>query len=251
MSATALDWRVEQATANAWPSLGEILFGRWLLRFAPGVSRRANSVNPLVPSAAGDGALIAACEGHYRRRGLPPIFRVLSCLDPRLDAQLAERGYGAEGETCTLYGALAAVGSAPDGAVRLSARPTPEWCAAMARLQRHGRAQAGTYRRIVARIAIPAVFAALDLDGEPAALAYGAVHDGLLVYESVVTDLARRRRGYARRLLRAIAHWAEQEGARGACLQVQADNAPALALYDRLGLRTELYRYHYRRAPAA
>lgn len=249
MSATALDWRVEQATANAWPSLGEILFGRWLLRFAPGVSRRANSVNPLVPSAVGDAALIAACEAHYRRRGLPPIFRVLSCLDPGLDAQLAEQGYAAEGETCTLYGALAAVGPAPDDAVRQSARPMPRWCHAMARLQQHSPAQARTYRRIVARIAVPTVFAALALDGEPAALAYGAIHDGLLVYESVVTDPARRRRGYARRLLRAIAHWAEREGARGACLQVQADNAPAIALYDRLGLKSELYRYHYRRAP--
>ena len=33
--------------------------------------------------------------------------------------------------------------------------------------------------------------------------------------------------------------------------QVEASNTPARALYDRFGLKTELYRYHYRRQPEA
>ena len=41
----------------------------------------------------------------------------------------------------------------------------------------------------------------------------------------------------------------QRNGARAAGLQVQADNASAQALYRRLGLGRELYRYHYRRGP--
>jgi N-acetylglutamate synthase len=46
----------------------------------------------------------------------------------------------------------------------------------------------------------------------------------------------------------SLAAWAADRGVRGACLEVEAANAPARALYEGLGL-AELYRYHYRRAP--
>jgi len=245
----SLSWRVEQTELNAWPALQEILFGSWVLRFGAGLSRRANSVNPLVPEAVGGDDLIAACEPHYHRHNLPPIFRVLSFLDPALDARLAARGYRAEGLSLTLYGDLAATPPPADAEVQLLAEPAREWCAAMARLQGYSADQARTYAGIVGRIAVPARFAALFVDGAPAALAYGALHDGILCYESVVTDPAQRRHGHARRVLLALAAWAAAAGAGGACLQVEAGNAPALPLYHSLGLRTELYRYHYRRAP--
>lgn len=41
-------------------------------------------------------------------------------------------------------------------------------------------------------------------------------------------------------------HWAAQNGAQGACLQVFAGNHPAIGLYESLGFAQELYRYHYR-----
>ncbi len=135
-----------------------------------------------------------------------------------------------------------------DPDVQLPPRPTPQWFAAMALLQRHTKKQAGLYRRIVGRLAIPAAFAIRADDGGIAALAYGAIHDGLICYESVVTDPSRQRRGYARRVITSLAAWAADRGARGACLEVEAANAPARELYQSLGFE-ELYRYHYRRAP--
>jgi N-acetylglutamate synthase len=249
-AAPPLIWRVEQTTVNAWPALHEILLGAWVLRFGGGVSRRANSANPLRPDASGDDTLIAACEARYRRCGLPAIFRIPSFLDPAFDALLAAHGYTAEGETLTLYGAIDQIAAAADPAVTLDPHPTVGWLAAMAALQAQGAEQAAAYRRIVGRIAVPAAFGALTIDGAPAALAYGVMHDGLLCYESVVTDPMRRRRGYARRVIASLAAWAKEASAAGACLQVAADNAPALPLYRSFGLTTELYRYLYRRAPA-
>ena len=118
---------------------------------------------------------------------------------------------------------------------------------AMAVLQNHSSDQAATYRRIVGQLAIPAAFAALSDEGGIVALAYGALHNGLLCYESVITDRLRRRRGWGRRIVKALAAWARDQGAVGVCLEVEAHNAPARALYDAVGLKTELYRYHYRR----
>ena len=54
----------------------------------------------------------------------------------------------------------------------------------------------------------------------------------------------------ARRLVQSALKWARQRGARSAWLQVEADNAQALALYRALGF-DEIYRYHYRQPPGA
>ncbi len=250
MTVRDLAWRAEETCLNAWPALREVVFAGWLLRLGGGVSRRANSANPLAPDSAADETLIAACEAFYRRHGMPPIFRIPGLIDAAIDERLAARGYQAEGETCTLYGAIDAVAAAKDPAVRLASRPTSSWLAAMAALQDHSKQQAASYRRIVRAIALPAAFAALSEGGDTVALAYGAIHDGLLCYESVITDARRRRRGYAWRAIAALAAWAKEAGAEGACLQVDAANTPARALYDRFGIKTELFRYHYRRAPA-
>ena len=117
----------------------------------------------------------------------------------------------------------------------------------MAELQGQTPEQAAVYRRVVESIVVPAGFASLREEGEWAALAFGALHEGWLCCESVVADPRRRGRGHARRLMSALLAWGAARGARAVCLQVAADNAPALALYRSLGLRRELYRYHYRR----
>jgi GNAT superfamily N-acetyltransferase len=138
-----------------------------------------------------------------------------------------------------------------DPEVELSPHAGADWLAAMGTLQGHNAEQRVTYRRIVRAVAVPAAFAGLRIDGRIVALAYGAVSNGLLCYESVVTDPRRRRQGLSRRIVAALADWAGQQGADGACLQVVADNAPALALYEAFGLKTDLYGYRYWRAPAA
>jgi GNAT superfamily N-acetyltransferase len=56
-----------------------------------------------------------------------------------------------------------------------------------------------------------------------------------------------RRRGYARRVLAALAGWARAHGARRAYLQVEEANQPARALYERTGFRNA-YAYRFLRA---
>jgi N-acetylglutamate synthase len=246
MSGSTLEWRVEETCLNAWPALREVLLDGWLLRFSGGLTRRANSANPLGPLAH---APRHDCEALYRRQGLPTIFRVLSLIDPSVEERLAAAGYTSEGDSCVLHGDIQGIETARDPDVWLSSQATAGWFEAMAVLQNHTTEQAETYRRIIGQLAIPAAFAALSVDGEIAALAYGAIHNALLCYGSVITDSRRQRRGYARRVITNLAAWAKEQRAEGACLEVEDGNRPARALYDAIGLKTELYRYHYRREP--
>jgi GNAT superfamily N-acetyltransferase len=243
----ALEWRVEEACLNAWPALREVLLEGWLVRFSKGLTRRANSANPLGPVSSVDRPAI---EALYRRSGLPTIFRVLTLNDASVDHRLAEAGYTREGESCVLYAPIEDIETVPDPDVQLLDQPTSEWFAAMAALQAHSIEQATTYRRIVNQLAVPAAFAALSNDTGTVALAYGAIHNGLLCYESVITDSNSRRRGYSRRIITALAAWAKDHGATGACLEVEAHNLAARALYEAVGLNRQLYSYHYRREPA-
>jgi ribosomal protein S18 acetylase RimI-like enzyme len=64
----------------------------------------------------------------------------------------------------------------------------------------------------------------------------------------VTVDDGYRRRGLATAVMNRLASWGRACGARSCLLQVVETNAPALALYERLGF-IEHHRYHYRLAP--
>lgn len=244
MNDAALAWRVEQACFNAWPALNEVHIGDWVARFGAGLHRRTNSANPLGPRTRRPAAVIEQAEAAYGRWGLPATFRVPTIIEPEMDTQLDLMGYDVDGLTLTLVGDE--VEAASDDAVELSPSPTPQWLAAKMAAYPPGQ-PTEVYPKVIERLAIPSVFAAYRLDGQIASLAYGAVHDRLFVVEGVVTAAEHRGKGLARRMLAAMFASELGRSADAVCLQVQADNHPAAALYRRLGLTTELYRYHYRR----
>jgi GNAT superfamily N-acetyltransferase len=246
-------WAAEEAAINGFPPLRQVVVDGWMLRFSRGVRRTANSATPLREPSADIGDVVAAGETLYRAQNLPVIFRIPSFVDPTADQQLAARGYTAEGESCIIEGPLDPIiaSATPfDGidAVRLSPRPTDDWLAAMARLQGQNPEFHAGYREIVSSVTLPAAFAGLSVDGAAVALAYGVIHRRMLCFESVVTDTAHRRKGYSRRVLGALADWAQRNGASKATLQVEAHNTPGRTLYHSIGMTTELHRYHYRRA---
>jgi GNAT superfamily N-acetyltransferase len=247
-------WPAEEAAINGFPPLRQVVVDGWMLRFSRGVRRTANSATPLRQPSDDIREAIAAGEALYRAQNLPVIFRIPFFVAPGADHQLAARGYTAEGESCVIEGPLEPIiaSATPFGgtdAVWLSSSPTPEWFAAMARLQGQNPDFHLGYREIVGGVTLPAAFAMLAIDGAAVALAYGVVHRGMLCFESVVTDAAHRRQGYSRRVLGALAAWAQRNGAARATLQVEAHNTPGRTLYHSIGMTTELHRYHYRRAP--
>lgn len=248
MDSDDLAWRVEEACLNAWPAPRQAILGGWLLRAAGGPTRRVNSVNPLRGGPRDPAPLLAGFEALYAGLGQPAIFRVPE-IAPGMDVALERAGYTLEGETCTLHAGLDRTGPTAEPDIAMTPEPGEDWLRAWAALNGADDERLRRHRAMTAAILLPRRFAATRHGGEIAAIAYGVLHDGLLVVESVATRPALRRRGLAARTVGALLAWAAGQGARGACLQVEAGNAPARALYRRLGFETELYRYHYRRQP--
>jgi ribosomal protein S18 acetylase RimI-like enzyme len=87
-------------------------------------------------------------------------------------------------------------------------------------------------------------------DGDRPVASAICVHDGDLagLFE-VATASGERGRGHGRRVVLSALKWAKLRGARIGWLQVEADNAPAIALYRSLGFRS-VYTYHYRKPSA-
>jgi N-acetylglutamate synthase len=240
--------RVEEACLNGWPALRQVWFDGWLLRFSAGHTRRSNSVTPVARSSRDLRDKIAYCEVLYARAGLPLIVRVPTMAETGLDAGLDALGYAAEDETCVIYrdrdGSLPAHG----GAELSEGMPSEAWLDAHARFTGNDASGYSVQRKILAALAVPAVFAAArTADGRIGSVAFGAVHDRIVCLNLVATDPAVRRQGLSRRTVSAVLAWAQEAGAAAACLPVVASNAPAIALYRQLGFDTELYRYHYRR----
>lgn len=242
--------RVEEACLNGWPALQSVMLDGWQLRFSRGHTRRANSISLLWPSSLMIEDKLRACESLYARHRLPTIFRLSTSNAETIDAALDEAGYGPRmDDTCVLYRDLAenpAAASPETVIVQTSAGDA--WFDALAQIQRLSMPAQANSRALFDAVAVPAGFAAsLAPDGGIAAIAFGAVHNGIVCLNAVATDPAFQRKGHARLAVGAVLAWAqEQEGANGACLPVIADNAAALALYHALGFSTEISRYSYR-----
>jgi ribosomal protein S18 acetylase RimI-like enzyme len=250
MTDEALAWRVEQACFNAWPSIRQVHFDDWCARYGGGLTRRINSANPLRIRPEGLERRLEDVEAVYHRWSLTPRFRIPSLLPVAIDDVLAARAYVFEAESLTLFAPMGVARRSADPEVEVLPSASPQWLTDKARLSEHSVEGDETFRRVLSLLSLPAGFAILRDQGAAAAVAFGVVCDGLLCVEAVVTDAQKRGRGFGSRMLAALFDWAGSQGAKGVCLQVQGDNEAGKALYRSLGLRTELYRYHYRRQPA-
>jgi GNAT superfamily N-acetyltransferase len=240
---------IEELAARAWPAAHSQRTDGWLLRHTPALTRRrSNSALPLGEAPARD---IGAVEDFYARRG----GRALVQISPAqtyagLDAELARRGWSAQGATDVLVAGPDAVlagtlaGASP-GAVAIAARSDARWVDAWAACE--GRADAAAHAHVVFDRIEPATAYALAGDGLGVGLA--VCERGWAGLFCVATAPAARRRGVAAAVVHALTRWAADRGARRIYLLVEAANGPAHALYAGAGF-TRSHGYHYRAALA-
>lgn len=238
---------LESRLVNAWPSFEVELADGWLLRFAEGYSKRANSASPILPGARLDPGLVRHILAAFGTRGVPACFRLTGLEDPGADRVLDELGL-------TLFdpslGMVASLEDAEprDPEVRIEPAAKAAWVAAAAAAQGGFKSDASALGRIVGRIRQPVGYATLNLDGQDCAWGLAVCERGWVGIYDIVVAADLRGLGLGRRLVGTLLAWGREAGAERAYLQMRESNTVAAALYRSLGFEVA-YRYTHRVVP--
>ncbi|MGW4480514.1 N-acetylglutamate synthase, CG3035 family [Rhodococcus triatomae] len=243
---------LELAAADGWPGTEQAWINGWLVRAADGFTRRANAAAPLGNAQRlGDlhsGDTLDRLRAWFAERGQP----LTLMLPDRLGA--APAGWTCSPEVQVMAADIGNL-TLPDGEsmVTVTDSPEPQWLA--------------TYHYRGAPLpdsAAPALAAVSE--GEVAFGALGGPGAGVLaIARAAVTEAPdgrrwvglsavevappHRRRGLGMLICAEMIRWGRDRGATHTYVQVEADNAGAIALYRTLGL-VDHHRYRYATAPA-
>ncbi|MFI6386027.1 GNAT family N-acetyltransferase [Nonomuraea sp. NPDC050540] len=225
---------------EAWPAFEQHERDGWVLRYAGGVTDRANSVYARNVPEDMDAALEDA-ERFYAERGLKPVFTV---GDPGLDRVLERRGYRRTRPVLAMVARLGSLPEAPAHPVRIEDEPWDAWMDAWWSVDGRYADRIGDARRIVT--GVPAWYAAVERDGVPLAVGRGVPQGDTLGIYCMATLPAARRRGLGRSVIRALVRRAVPAGMSSAYLVVTEANENAIGLYRGEGFEVAGEGYHYR-----
>jgi GNAT superfamily N-acetyltransferase len=214
---------LEYAAARAWPGVEQQWIGGWLLRYGHGSTRRANSAVPL--EVRGDLSALPAIVDWYAARSVPPLLVAPDRLF------LVPQGVPVDGENVVMTRELTLV-SDFGASVTMAPRPDERWL----RINERG---------------VPADVLTAVVDGE---VTFGTLGDAAVARAAVTSSPdgtkwaglaavhvaeAHRRKGHARVLCEEMLAWAVSRGATRGYVQVLADNAAAIDLYESMGFTTQ------------
>ena len=237
---------IEELSLNAWPSHQTVFYDGWVLRFANGYTRRANSVNPIYPSSISVDEKLRFCEQIYQNKKMSPIFKITSAVYPgNLDEKLATSGYRRDAPTSVQTLALETISTRPSQGASLQEDLPESWLAAYCRMSAVAGPTTPSLRQILLNIIPRHCFISLSVENQIIACGLGVLQAGYLGLFDIVTDPLFRKQGFARQIVNSLLAWGKQNQALTAYLQVMLNNAPALNLYSSLGF-TEIYQYWYR-----
>lgn len=236
---------LERVMAQGWSPVERAGLGNWVLRASSGFTARGNSV-----LAVGDPTLplpgaVDFVERWYAARQLPARFHVdlpAGSSDPAavgedpLGAELVSRGYTPVQPTLTMTGASAGIPAleADSEPVKIDAGLTLDWLGAYAR-QRAIRP--GVTEQLLTG-SPSQLFASTGPGPAHTAVARMTVYPGWAGLDALWVDPDHRRRGLGGSIVKAIATLARDHRMPSMMLQVEVGNAPAIALYERLGFTT-------------
>ncbi|TYP73993.1 GNAT family N-acetyltransferase [Paenibacillus methanolicus] len=236
---------IEELSLNNWPALSTVLYDGWVLRFAEGYTKRANSVSPIYGGKRDLAPKIDACERIYRENGLRPVFKLTASAPDGLDRLLSDRGYEQVDMTSVQTLELIRLREPMPAECRIETHPSDSWVADFCRLTGTSAHHQAIMTRMLGKIRTGTGFITFHAEGKAVACGFGVIERGYIGLYDIVTDPAYRNRGFAEQMILHLLHWGKKEGARFGYLAVVLNNAPALRLYAKLGYR-EAYRYWYR-----
>ena len=244
----------EELSLNSHPALQTELYDGWILRYADGYTKRANSINPLYPSALPLPEKIAECERRMyfpprekvpAAHGLPAIYKLTDGCDPALDRELQLRGYAQADPTCVMGMDLRGR-EFPRGECVLVDHPDDEWINSFFAFEGlTDPVKMAAANRILENVRGRMLCGRVLRGGRTVACGSAVLERGYMALLNIVVDAPQRGRGYGREICGSLLHTARRLGAHTAYLQVVQANTPARALYASLGYKA-MYGYWYR-----
>ena len=245
--------RIEEAGLNAMQTQRQLFYDGWLLRLSAGKAKRGRCVNAFFGSTLPLATKIAHCEKVYAEHGLATLFRMTPFDQPAgLEVALATRGYDAFDDTLVQTLALEHAPEVPehDPDVGVAWPDAGTFVDAVGELRQSAQPQRDALRERLLHSPLGKRFIVVRVEGCVVCTAQIGIEGALAGLFDVLTADSARGKGHATLACASLLSWAWQHGAEFAYLQVSADNAPALAVYRRLGFETA-YTYHYRGRPGA
>lgn len=236
--------RIEEAALNAWPAPRQMLYDGWVLRFTGGNSKRVNSVNVFGASRLPFNEKIQFCEAVYTRLGFPILFRLPELFTSQeLRQVLTDKGYESFDLTLVLGREIGGGLALPEGVV-VRTLSDENWLQIYAQITGKRLASLVHHAAVLNVIVPEKNLIALYLGDRPVACGMGVLSGKLLGYFSIYTGKAVRRQGWGQGVMTGLSQWGLEHGASFGYLQVEGDNTPARAMYQKLGF-TRLYGYEY------
>jgi ribosomal protein S18 acetylase RimI-like enzyme len=229
---------LEAIGADLWvaPEVAEL--DGWRLRFAHGLTGRANSV---LPNGGTDAVAekIERVEEWYAARGLPARFQMTVAAQPGLEEALRARGYTQYGDAVGIE-----IAELPETteSLELIAEPDDAWVELWAGSRSFDRLDVA--RALLTGSPGETAFARVAGAAVGRAVAVG----GWLGITSMATLPSARRRGHARAIVESLIAWGRARGCTNGLLQVETTNDAARSLYARYGFAKH-HEYHYLVAP--
>lgn len=246
--------RLEDAGLNASAPPQQRWLDGWLVRYQPGKARRSRCINAVAEGRLPLADRLALAEAVYRDAALPMLFRISRHTRPQsLDEQLAASGWRLVDPTCVMLRSALPRQSGPalPSGLRWVSLDAKAFAQTVGELRGSPPEHRASHAHRLHHCPVPCQGFALQRESDAALLACGQVAQEaeLVGLYDIHTHDSARREGLASLLCERLLSHSASQGAKIAYLQVSADNAPARALYRRLGF-VDAYGYHYRERAA-
>jgi len=238
----------QELSTNAWPAKYYYLLNGWLARISEGVTKRANSVMPL--TYYGDKLLedIHVVEALYTKKKLPVIFQLPDYYEPKnLLEILLENGYKIIDETLVMTTKIKDMPDIPinqDYVYQNTSEAKNEWFNSLSISEKDTPERIEGQKAIISRILQPKSFFFAKQDEAIIGVGMAVLEQGNLGIYDMIINPDFRRQGIAVSLIAIMVEWGRENSIHSIYLCVQGDNHPAIALYEKVGLK-ECFRYRY------
>lgn len=239
--------KIEELSMNALPAIQTNVYDGWILRFADGYTKRANSINPIYFSNEDLNKKIENTEQMYRKRNLKVIYKMTQQVSPEnLDRTLEQNGYFFDSLTSVQVLSLKELEVEIKHNAIVYNNLQDDWFIKFCNLNNVDEKDQKTLKLMLRNIiAKTSYFLLSDENNEILGCGMCVLESEYIGLFDIVTTEKYRNRGYGNKLIQNILQWGKDNGAKYAYLQVMLNNAPALKLYSKLGFK-EIYRFWYR-----